>query len=316
MASKIVIVLCFALFAAAMICSEEELEDDPQSSVKREVKCKPPNYGFANHNRLGFACATFELLLNLSPFVEWLRVSEPGEGFVTKAILEIYDQMSKQIVDVELLKSRIKLIHFAGFESGDHEGNACLFLSDVIDTIDEEMEGIHQILGGVIRVIENCSSCGNFTQNLHKNTMYPIHLDSNSTSVQQGIDEYNMVQFITCDKCLKELMIIQSIEHAPNVLILKIEDLFGSPNIDLFVEFGGAKYDLHGLVLKDRQHYQTIAKSGPYWFQYNDSSVRSIKLGQLICNDSIKSKLYMCAYVRVTPENNNMTEKPPPVLKK
>ena len=84
-----------------------------------------------------------------------------------------------------------------------------------------------------------------------------------------------MVQFITCDKCQRdgEMMILQSVHHSPSTLIIKIEDLAGSPNIDLLVEFGGATYELTGLMFRESGHYQTISRCGSYWFQFNDSSV-------------------------------------------
>jgi len=92
--------------------------------------------------------------------------------------------------------------------------------------------------------------------------------------VQLGINEYNLLQKVGCDVCQQHSLVIsQDIVRAPSFLIMKVEDIEGSPNIDLEVVFGGCSYALTGLMLKEAGHFQTISKCGPYWVRYNDSSV-------------------------------------------
>lgn len=49
----------------------------------------------------------------------------------------------------------IFLINFSGFETGEHDGDAALFLCDVIATVDGEVsagQSLHDILGGTIKI--------------------------------------------------------------------------------------------------------------------------------------------------------------------
>jgi len=45
--------------------------------------------------------------------------------------------------------------NFSGFETGEHDGDAALFLCDVVSTIDGEVsagQSLHDVLGGTLKV--------------------------------------------------------------------------------------------------------------------------------------------------------------------
>ncbi|KAK3915287.1 Ubiquitin carboxyl-terminal hydrolase 9 [Frankliniella fusca] len=292
---------------------DSEDEDDARNDVMAkhlrkkgtQNPCNPPRGGLVNRSTNGYACAVFELLFSLPPFVEWLGKGKSNMGSVRQSLADMYNmQCLKQLVDPEPIISRIGC-----YEADDHFGDAHLFFCDVILTLylEEESDGlcdIRDIFCGVIKVIDKCAGCHTSSEENHLNLAYPIHLERNS-SIQQGINEYNSPQIITCDKCQGSLEISQMITFAPNILSLNVQDIVGAPNIDLTVKFGGCSYELTGLIIKQCSHFQTISKCGSYWFQYKDASAQSIKVGQLLLNHDIKANLHLAVYCKVFDLNNN-----------